>query len=134
MINWKCQVKFDQLIVFHSCHSGNRWHATPWLSSPFCFYIIASITYIHLVHCAGVWTQDLLIMSHLPLLPDHGSSPCKLIFRFRSCCCNSCHSGNRWHDTPWLSSPICVGPSILVLHQRWEDWPYSVCRKGCKSY
>ena len=29
-------------------------------------YVIASIAYIHPVYGAGVWTQDLLIMGHLP--------------------------------------------------------------------
>jgi hypothetical protein len=40
-----------------------------------CLYVIASIACIHPVYSAGVWTHNLLIMSHLPLQPDHGSSP-----------------------------------------------------------
>jgi hypothetical protein len=38
-----------------------------------CFYVIASIAYIHPVYGARVSTHDLLIMSHLPLPLDHGS-------------------------------------------------------------
>ena len=38
-------------------------------------YVIAGIANIHPVYGAGVWTHNLLVMSHLPSPLDHGFSP-----------------------------------------------------------
>jgi hypothetical protein len=47
----------------------------------FHIYNSSSIAYIHPVYGAGVQTHDLMIMSHLPLPLDHGSSLFVNIFK-----------------------------------------------------